>query len=264
MVVDVGGDCNFEREYTLTAQFPAPSPKKKPPCFSGLNTVNVQNKGEILLQDLRIGDYVQTEAGDYSRVFSFAHLDTQEPTTFLQIQTPSSNNTPLEITGEHILFANGGLVRADSVEVGDKLSSGTIERIGSVQRVGFYSPTTESGEFVASNTRVSCFAAVFDVPVGLQHELARALYAPLKFACKWNFDVCANESYTNGFSSYLWTFVPFAIKVWSWSAWMQGLLLILASPVLALAYCLLTFPVQSACLFVGAASLRMKSRKVIA
>ena len=153
MVVDVGGDCNFEREYTLTAQFPAPSPKKKPPCFSGLNTVNVQNKGEILLQDLRIGDYVQTKAGDYSRVFSFAHLDTQEPTTFLQIQTSSSNNTPLEITGEHILFANGGLVRADSVKVGDKLSSGTIERIGSVQRVGFYSPTTESGEFVASHTR---------------------------------------------------------------------------------------------------------------
>ena len=57
-----------------------------PPCFSAFDTVEAQGKGMISMDSLEIGDYVRA-GKDFSRVFSFAHLDLDAEGNFLQIHT---------------------------------------------------------------------------------------------------------------------------------------------------------------------------------
>ena len=65
-----------------------------PPCFSAFDTVEAQGKGMISMDSLEIGDYVRA-GKDFSRVFSFAHLDLDAEGNFLQIHTEGSV-APLE------------------------------------------------------------------------------------------------------------------------------------------------------------------------
>lgn len=72
------------------------------------------------------GDYVfSSKSGDFEPVYAFDRLHQDLATDFLQIYTEGIG-TPLEITGIHLILKGGKPVRADSIQVGDKLSSAPV------------------------------------------------------------------------------------------------------------------------------------------
>lgn len=181
----------------------ATTPTPVPPsfvCFSGANTVEVQGKGTVFMKDLMIGDRVMTSKG-FSRVFSFGHLDHKAIVRFLQIQT---KQTILEVTDDHMVFANGSMVRAGDISVNDTLGSSMVVSIGIVERKGFYAPTTESGELLVSGIHVSCFAALIGLgPPWFEHLVNQAVHGPHRWLCALNFFACEKEEYSDdGFSKF--------------------------------------------------------------
>jgi hypothetical protein len=112
-------------------------------CFSAYNDVEVQGKGMVPMNSVKVGDYVRVfrsssrrsnnDDSDYSRVFSLAHLDHNYEANFLQLHydVHTEGNgakllnkapKPLEITGRHMVYVVGkGVIRADEVKVGDEL-----------------------------------------------------------------------------------------------------------------------------------------------
>ena len=118
-------------------------------CFSGRSTVEVQGKGVTRIDQLKIGDAVQQMDGSYSTVYSFAHRAPEQIVDFLQIYTTSTKE-PLEISDEHMVIANGLLVPAAQVKVGDALvavNNGAtptiVTKIGPVSLKGAYAPYTQ-------------------------------------------------------------------------------------------------------------------------
>lgn len=183
---------------------PAPAPEP-PSCFSMFNTVSVRGKGDVQMDSVRIGDYVQT-VDRYSRVISFAHLDPTAEVQFLQIK--GAGDKVLEVSREHIVHTtNDGWKRASDLKVGDSLNSlTTIEEIRTVRRKGIISPTTEIGELIVSGVRASSFSVLLDASISpwLQHAATQIYHAPLRLACHWNFNLCKNETYDNhGLSDYV-------------------------------------------------------------
>jgi hypothetical protein len=78
--------------------FNCPEDKKTSlPCFSGSNTVQLQDKGPITMDALKIGDFVKTGStqdgkSEYSPVISFMHVDPRAEVEYRQIYT---NVSPL-------------------------------------------------------------------------------------------------------------------------------------------------------------------------
>ena len=104
--------------------------------FSGANTVDVHNKGEISLASVEIGDRVKTAEGRYSPVYSFGHRSEGRNATFLQIYVKGLKE-PLEISDKHMLFtwkkqvvqvvqgkrtaSKKQVIQAKDIKLGDKL-----------------------------------------------------------------------------------------------------------------------------------------------
>lgn len=212
---------------------PRPSPEV-PNCFSGFNTVVVENKGEIRMDALRIGDMVETARG-FSRVISFGHLSHDAPTSFLKIV---AGKNKLEVTAEHIVYANHGkMVRAGDIVIGDMLGEDTVTSIDSVQRTGFYAPSTEAGDIQVSGIRASCYAALLDLPVRMQHEVTDMFHAPLRLACSFDFAYCQKMSYDAfGFSNYVSAAAAAVIMLEGQSKWIHGAMIVAGAPLLLVAH----------------------------
>ena len=172
-------------------------------CFSALTKVEVQGKGSVDMASLKIGDYVRSgkHADDYSRVFSFGHLDPDFKEKFLQIHA-EGNSQPIELTGNHMVFVDSKPVRADTVKVGDMLDNSKVTLIKSVERSGVFAPITESGEIVVNGVRASSYVAFLEGVLVNQHALTHMFFAPQRMLCSVNFSFCENETYTDGFSDY--------------------------------------------------------------
>jgi hypothetical protein len=211
--------------------------KKK--CFSGANTVEVEGQGIISMQDLKIGDMVKTshQHDHFSRVYSFAHIDRETETEFLQIYAQDLK-TPLEITTEHFLSIGSTdkkLVRAKDVQVGDLVGhkSQVITKIASVQRRGFYAPITESGEILVSGISASCYASLLDVEPEAQAFATHSILSPLRLACSVDFSFCQNESYSDeGYSTYLTGMIHGADLLSTLNPFVQTMLLSLSIPLM--------------------------------
>lgn len=185
---------------------PCPS-KDEPPfpgwgiCFSGRNTVEVRSKGEISMDRLQIGDFVQSSSqGAFSRVYSFAHRDHEKQAAFVQITT--NNATTLEISNDHILFVNNKATRAKDVAIGDRVGGAqqVVASVKTVHRRGLFAPLTESGAIVVSGVPASSYVAVLDIDPALQARLYHAMLFPLRAICAVRRELCAGETYTDGVS----------------------------------------------------------------
>ena len=141
-------------------------------CFSGLTTVDVQGQGTTRMDALKVGDAVLTADGTYSEVYSYGHFAPERKVEYLQIQTDVSRQNqqpPLEISAEHLLYANGQLVPASKVKVGDALQESTttataattqvVVSLRKVTRRGAYAPFTKSGNLVVNGVVASSYVA---------------------------------------------------------------------------------------------------------
>jgi len=169
-------------------------------CFSGNMEVVVQGKGVVPMEALQVGDYVKVSNGEaFEQVYAFGHRVPQKYTEFVQLHTNAG--TPLEMTGEHLVFVHGKTnpVRADSIEVGDLLQAvdndaAVVEKIDVVTRNGIYNPLTRSGTIqvngiVASNyisfQKENNEYAVLQggVEIMSHHDAAHVAMTPYRFYC---------------------------------------------------------------------------------
>jgi hypothetical protein len=201
-------------------------------CFSALNTVTVQGKGPVSMDSLQIGDYVLAgKDGEYSRVYSFAHLDREMESEFVQLHTEGAK-APLELTYNHMVFVDNKAVPAEAVKVGDVLGDKKVVDITTVKRVGVFAPVTSSGDIVVSDIRASCYVAIMDHVVLSQHHLIHMFFSFQRAACSINFSLCENETYSNGFSNWSNWATQMYIKANSFSAPVQHLLTAMCAIVL--------------------------------
>jgi len=169
-------------------------------CFSALNSVEVQGKGMISIDSLEIGDYVRS-GKDFSRVFSFGHLERDVEYDFLQIHTEGSP-APLELTKNHMVFSNDKAVRAEKVSVGDMLGDHKVTDIISTKSTGLYAPITYDGSIVVNGIKSSCYVEMLDHVPADQHQFVHMFFSLQRAACSVNFGWCEAETYTDGLSDY--------------------------------------------------------------
>jgi hypothetical protein len=182
-------------------------------CFSNANTVEVQGTGHVMMDSLKIGDYVRAGMDKFSRVYSFLHLDRDVEAEYLQFHAKGLK-TPLELSPEHMVFVKGTPVRASQVKVGDMLGNNMVAEVKSVKRRGVYAPVTESGDIVVSGILASSYAAVRSYTPINQHTEAHAFFAVRRLVCAFNFGICENETYTkDGFPDWLSSTVYFALSM---------------------------------------------------
>jgi len=204
-------------------------------CFSAFNDVEVQGKGFISMDSVKVGDHVRASNNGFSRVFSLAHLDHDLETDFLQIYSEGLNK-PLEITARHMVFSSDKAVRADQVTVGDMLDNNKVTEIKSVKRTGVYSPVTESGEIFVSGVRASSYPYFMDkIPLD-QHKLVHFFFGPHRMMCSYDFGLCENEEHTDGYTNFAYSAMKIVEKSNEFIAPVQYVFTSLTLPVLAVAY----------------------------
>jgi Hint module len=117
-------------------------------CFSAWNTVDGKDKGNITMNQLKIGDYVKSGKNDddYTQVYGFGHYDPSWEDDFLQIGVRENTNSshpsvllpPLEISSRHLVFVERNYkqssMRASDIRVGDELV-GPKSKVQSIQKV---------------------------------------------------------------------------------------------------------------------------------
>lgn len=205
-------------------------------CFSAFNSVEVQGKGMMSMDAIKVGDYVRANKDDFSRVYSLAHLDHGVESDFLQIFAEGLEK-PLEITANHMLYASAGKhIRASEVNVGDMISQGKVSDIKSVKRNGVYAPITQSGDIVVSGFRASSYNAFLDNIPFDQHVLSHFFFAPHRLMCSFDFKMCENEGHTDGYTNWAHWAIKIVEKSNEFVAPVQVLLTVLALPFLSAFY----------------------------
>jgi hypothetical protein len=207
-------------------------------CFSGENFVEVADKGMVRMTDLRIGDFVKTGSGEFSQVYSFSHLDHEMETEYLQIFSEGLD-IPLEISADHMVFVSGKVVRASQVKVGDLFGSRPVLQIQSVQRRGAYAPVTFTGDLVVSGIVASSYVAIVDgVNARILNTASHASTAFHRLVCKFDFDRCQNETYTDGISDWIAGAVNLVHRMNQHNVFVQIAAWWMALPWMVLVYCL--------------------------
>lgn len=130
-------------------------------CFSEISTVQVQNLGSVTMRDLKVGDHVLTQSGNYEPVYAFGHKNPTASAQFIQFKTAE---TSLEMTGSHLVFLEGKTnpVRADSIKVGDVFqgNNAQVKKIKNIERNGLYTPLTPSGTVVVDGIVASSYISL--------------------------------------------------------------------------------------------------------
>lgn len=150
-------------------------------CFPAGERVRVDGGKEVAVEELRAGVHVAAKAGggEPSPVVFVSHREERVQAAFVRLTV--SGGGALRISPEHYLhIADGGLVAAGEVRVGDAVGGGDggALRVEGVERVvagGLYAPHAASGELVVSGVRVSCYTRA--VRPALAHAVVRVLAA---------------------------------------------------------------------------------------
>ena len=138
-------------------------------CFSKGATVQVEGVGSVAMEDLQVGQKVLTGTGNYQPVYAFGHYNPEGLAMFVQFHTKDSM---LEMTGNHLVFKDGQAVRADSIQVGDVLSSGPVTKITSAPNQGLYMPLTKDGTIVVDGILASSYVSIADDVPGVVEKSA--------------------------------------------------------------------------------------------
>jgi Hint module len=236
-----------------------PIPPTRPPCFSRFNVVQVKDDGEILMNQLRIGDYIKAGNGkEYTQVYGFGHYDESAPVDFLRIEffpdeDISKNNTisiPLEITSSHLVFVkrndkqnNSQLmtIPASNIVVGDTLSGRKVKSILPLLRYGVYSPLTQSGDMMVSGIHVSNYVDIItnnNINDWNQHVLGHAMFFPQRLYCSMYINRCQNEKYIQGYGILAYVIVRIGSMINECGWFANIIVLLVVVPICMMTYTL--------------------------
>lgn len=152
-------------------------------CFPAAAKVTLASGATRRMAEVRIGDVVAVGRGEFSPVFAFTHADSSAKTSFVRLETCCGE--VLLLTPGHYIYANGALVAAGSVRVGDEVmgASGMVKKIvavGSEEGAGIYNPQTLHGSIVVDGIVASTYTTA--VEAGIAH----GLLAPVRKAFEWS------------------------------------------------------------------------------
>ena len=225
-----------------------PATVKKAPrmeCFAGSNVVEVQNRGTVRMQDLKLGDQVKVALGKYEPIYSFGHAASSAVATFLHIQTSRST---LRLTEDHMVFITlHNAVAASNLRVGDFLlgesgSKDRIESIDIVQDAGLFAPFTPSGKLLVNGILVSSYASLVDqnaLGIGWtnldQHWLSHGALFPRRLLC-CHLARCPTEVYNSeGIPTWIESFVRTFLWLLNYNRLVRMVLLITMAMVATIA-----------------------------
>jgi len=186
-------------------------------CFSGRSTVDVQGRGTITMDSLKVGDYVRVKDGAFSKVHGFGHFQPNVEAEFLKIQTTKNNAKAIEVTPEHMIYAHNKstdkneVVAAGNVMVGDFLVTengpAEIVSINKIFTKGAYAPLTTTGDILVEGVLASNYVSrdwIIKsgwVKENTLHLLQHGTVTTQRLFCDW-LNVCTKETYdpVTGFS----------------------------------------------------------------
>jgi desert hedgehog len=195
VVTECYNDCCFAVDQSMN--FVAPNPctgaeqggsgksrkrsKKKKKCFPGGALVELESGVTQRMDMLQIGDRVQVAPGIFSDVFLFTHKLQTVVSDFLDIRAACGHR--IRLTAGHYIYANGRLVPAGSVQVGDELTLATgahtvVTSVSETVDIGLYNPQTLDGDIVVDGVLASTYTTAVAPTLG--HALLtplRSLYA---------------------------------------------------------------------------------------
>jgi len=173
-----------------TGSFPSPTTPAFGFCFSALNKVEVQGKGLVPISDLEIGDRIRAGNDAFSPVLGFGKRQHDKIAQYLQLFSEGLEDTPLELTHDHMVFVSGKFVAASEVRVGDLLGTHRVVAIKEVLRRGAYAPVTESGDLVVGGVLASCYTSMLDYSLFDRHAAFHAFMAPFRagWISRWSYD----------------------------------------------------------------------------
>lgn len=151
-------------------------------CFPADATVTLAAGGRKRMDAVRVGDVVLAAPGVYSPVFALTHADAGATAEFARLCTCCGEC--LRLTPGHYIHANGGLVAAGAVRVGDEVvgASGMRKKIVSVGReegTGLYNPQTLHGDVVVDGILSSTYTTAVEAGV------AHGLLTPVRKVYEW-------------------------------------------------------------------------------
>lgn len=241
MLMSIAFDVSLCDTYQGSTRFDVPSGGGGGGCFSGENKIDVLGKGIVKMESLNIGDYVRVANGEFSQVYSFGHFDKTAPTDYLQFFSDDGDNSPLEITADHMVYVSSGdVVRASEVKVGDQLlgHDNKVAEIRTVKRYGVYAPVTFTGDIVVSGVVASSYVSLLEtVSARIVNKASHITMGMHRLVCKFDFNLCQNETYTNdGINDWIATAVRFVMELNQHNIFIQIAAWTLAIPLLAAVY----------------------------
>jgi len=166
-----------------------PAPEESASCFPAAATVELADGSTAALGALPAGSTVRVGAGAHSDVFGWSHRQTGGRHAYVRLThgdgaaAAASATRDLLLSPGHLVYANGVLVPARDVVVGDALATpgtGTgvsvVVAVGTAVAVGKVNPHTLHGDVVVDGVRVSTYKDA------LHPSVAHALLAPARAA----------------------------------------------------------------------------------
>ncbi|CAN8062897.1 unnamed protein product [Agarophyton chilense] len=147
-------------------------------CFPADAEVRMHGGSLRRMDQLSIGDHVQTSQESFSSVFAWTHADAHTKYRFVQLDTKSRS---ISLTASHYIYADGVTMAAGKVKVGMKLllSDGSFESVTNkktVWKTGLYNPQTLDGDIVVNGVVATTYTTAIEL------KTAHALLAPVRAA----------------------------------------------------------------------------------
>jgi hypothetical protein len=154
-------------------------------CFPADATVELASGETRRMDELAVGDVVRVGPTEYSPVFMFTHRAADAAADLVSLETACGAR--IRLTAGHYIYANGALVAAAHVRVGDALALGggggaaaaVVARVRRVRGTGLYNPQTLHGDVVVDGVLASTYTTAVE-PV-----FAHALLAVFRGAWTW-------------------------------------------------------------------------------
>lgn len=153
-------------------------------CFPRSATVQLADGSIITMDKLNIGHRVRTGSVSSSPVYMFSHRIDHGMYEFVRLRVRTHvDQMELALSPLHYIYANGRLVTAESIKVGDLVETipsaggmhhGFVENVRFSQEEGLFNPHTLDGDLVVNGVRVSSFTQT------VSPRLAHALLIPAR------------------------------------------------------------------------------------
>lgn len=130
-------------------------------CFPGDSLATLANGSQVRMDQLRIGDVVQSSPSTVSEVFLFTHRDAQVETVITELDIESGLR--LRASGSHLLIRGDGVpTAAGRFKAGDIILDGrgepkTVLAVRKIRSSGLYHPQTMDGRIVVDGIQATTF-----------------------------------------------------------------------------------------------------------